>query len=379
MNKALGSLTILFIGLVLLSFKSSEWSIEQLSSADTLRKAYSRPPHLWPKPNVDQSVKFTELGTLLKSPIDTSDAETKPIILLGKLLFFDPRLSASNKISCATCHAPNLFWADAKEVSLGHDDLPNVRNAPALENVWFYKSFFWDGRAKTLAQQAEGPMSAHNEMNQDLSKLASKISAINGYGEYFKSAFGTTQVTNERIFKSLATFQQTIVSELSAFDYFLNGDTLALTDQQLRGLHLFRTKARCMNCHYGPYFTDNEFHNLGLSEYGKANQDLGLYNVSKKMEDVGKFKTPGLRNVAQTGPWFHNGMVKTLDSLMLLYNMGMPDITPEGDQKADKLFPKNDKLLRGIMLSVGERKAIIAFLEALSSPIKIQAPQLLPK
>lgn len=379
MNKALGLLSILFIGLVLLSFKSSDWSVEIQSNADTLRKVYSRPPHLWPKPNVDQTVKFTELGTLLKSPIDTCNVETQPIILLGKLLFFDPRLSASNKISCATCHAPNLFWADAKEVSLGYDDLPNIRNAPALENVWFYKSFFWDGRAKTLAQQAEGPISAHNEMNQDLSSLASKISKIKGYRMYFKSAFGTAQVTNERIFKSLATFQQTIVSEPSAFDHFLNGDTLALTDQQLRGLHLFRTKARCMNCHYGPYFTDNEFHNLGLSEYGKANQDLGLYNVSKKNEDVGKFKTPGLRNAAQTGPWFHNGSVKTLDSLMILYNMGMPDVAPEGDQKLDKLFPKNDKLLRGIMLSVGERKAIIAFLEALSSPIKIQAPNQLPR
>lgn len=379
MTKVIGLIVFLFAGLLLLSFKSSDWSSSASVNADTLRKAYSRPPHLWPKPHVDQSVNYKELGTLLKSPIDTSDTVMKPIILLGKLLFFDARLSASNRISCATCHAPNLFWTDAKEVSLGHDDLPNVRNAPSLENVWFYNNFFWDGRAKTLAQQAEGPISAHNEMNQNLSLLASKISSIKGYQAYFMSAFGAKEVTNERIFKSLAIFQQTIVSEPSPFDQFLTGDSLALTDQQLRGLHLFRTKARCMNCHYGPYFTDNEFHNIGLSEYGKANQDLGLYEVSKKTEDLGKFKTPGLRNVTNTGPWFHNGTVKTLDSLMLLYNMGMPDLTPNEQQKSDRLFPKNDRLLRGIMLSVGERKAVIAFLEALSSPVKIKAPERLPQ
>jgi cytochrome c peroxidase len=378
MNKVVAPLFILFVGLSFISFKSTEWNVRSYSNADTLRSAYSKPLHLWPKPNVDQSVRYTELGTLVKSPIDTSDVAIKPIVLLGKLLFFDARLSSSNKISCATCHTPNLFWADAREVSLGHDDLPNVRNAPSLENVWFYKSFFWDGRAKTLVQQAESPITAHNEMNQDLNFLAAKISKIKGYQAYFTSAFGSSQITNERIIKSLATFQQTIVSEPTSFDQFLNGDTLALTDEQLRGLHLFRTKARCMNCHYGPYFTDNEFHNIGLSEYGKANQDLGLYNVSKKAEDVGKFKTPGLRNVAKTGPWFHNGSVKTLDSLMLLYNMGMPDVTPNEQQKSDKLFPKNDRLLRGIMLSVGERKAIIAFLEALSSPVKITAPTQLP-
>jgi len=142
---------------------------------------------------------------------------------------------------------------------------------------------------------------------------------------------------------------------------------------------LFRTKARCMNCHHGAYFTDKDFHNIGLTEYGTKNEDLGLYNVTKKPEDVGKFKTPGLRNVMQTGPWFHQGSVKSIDSLMVLYNMGMPEHVVLDNQKNDPLVPKNDKLVRGIMLNVRERKAIIAFLEALSSPPVLVKVAQLPK
>ncbi len=312
------------------------------------------------------------------SPIDLTNDSIQKVIELGKLLFFDTRISGSNRISCATCHDPALHWADGKEVSLGHEQLPNIRNAPSLENVWIYNSFFWDGRAKTLVQQAEGPISAHNEMNQDLKALAKKLSRIKGYKPYFTAAFGSSVITNRRVFESLATFQQTIVSGQTSFDKFLSGDKDALTDQQLLGLHLFRTKARCMNCHYGAYFTDKEFHNIGLTEYGNKNEDLGLYNFTKKPEDVGKFKTPGLRNVMQTGPWFHQGSVKSMDSLMVLYNMGMPEHIVKLGQENDPLLPKNDKLVRGIMLTIRERKALIAFLEALSSPSILVRVEKLP-
>lgn len=379
MNKALLILTFFLGGLLLISFKSYDWELGNDLTIDSLRKIYSRPSKYWPKPNVDKDVKFEELAALQAMPIDLSNDSIKNVVELGKLLFFDNRLSGSNQISCATCHDPSLNWADGKAVSIGHEQLPNIRNAPSLENVWVYNSLFWDGRAKTLVQQAEGPISAHNEMNQDLKSLAKKLSKIKGYRPYFTAAFGSSKITNQRIFESLATFQQTIVSGESNFDKFLNGDVKALTDQQLQGLHLFRTKARCMNCHHGAYFTDKEFHNIGLTEYGTKNEDLGLYNFTKKPEDVGKFKTPGLRNVMQTGPWFHQGSVKSMDSLMVLYNMGMPEHVVLAHQKDDPLLPKNDKLVRGIMLNIRERKAIIAFLEALSSPpvvVKVaQLPQ----
>ena len=169
------------------------------------------------------------------------------------------------------------------------------------------------------------------------------------------------------------------MSQESNFDKFLKGDDQALTDQQLTGLHLFRTKARCMNCHHGAYFTDKDFHNIGLTAYGTENEDLGLYNFTKKPEGVGKFKTPGLRNVIQTGPWFHQGSVTSIDSLMVLYNMGMPEHVVLPHQKDDPLVPKNDKLVRGIMLNVRERKAIIAFLEALSSPPVLMKVERFPR
>ncbi|MFN0256381.1 cytochrome-c peroxidase [Pedobacter ureilyticus] len=379
MKKALLLLAFLLVGLLLISFKSNDWGIGNDLTIDSLRKIYSKSNQYWPKPNVDKEVKYDELAALQSTPIDLTNDSIKRVVELGKLLFFDTRLSGSKQISCATCHNPELNWADGKAVSLGHEQLPNIRNAPSLENVWIYNSFFWDGRAKTLIEQAEGPITAHNEMNQDLKSLAKKLSKIKGYRSYFLAAFGSSKITNQRVFESLATFQQTIVSNETKFDQFLKGNQNALTDQELLGMHLFRTKARCMNCHHGAYFTDKEFHNIGLTEYGTKNEDLGLYNVTKKPEDVGKFKTPGLRNVMQTGPWFHQGSVKSIDSLMVLYNMGMPEHVVKFGQENDPLLPKNDKLVRGIMLTIRERKAIIAFLEALSSPPVFIKVEQLPK
>lgn len=379
MRKVLLIIAILLSCLLLISFKSNDWGIGSNLTIDSLRKVYSLPSKYWPKPNVDKDVKFEELAVLQSSPINLSNDSVKKVVELGKLLFFDPRLSGSNQISCATCHNPKLNWADGKSVSIGHNQLPNIRNAPSLENVWVYNSFFWDGRAKTLAQQAEGPISAHNEMNQDLKSLSKKLNKIKGYRPFFIAAFGSSKITNQRIFESLASFQQTIVSRESRLDKFLSGDHNALTDEELTGLHLFRTKARCMNCHHGAYFTDKDFHNIGLTEYGTKNEDLGLYNFTKKPEDVGKFKTPGLRNVMQTDPWFHQGSVKNIDSLMVLYNMGMPEHVVKPGQENDPLLPKNDKLVRGIMLNIRERKAIIAFLEALSSPPIVLKVEQLPR
>ena len=379
MKKALLLVAFLLIGLLLISFKSNDWLIDSDLTIDSLRKIYAQPSKFWPKPHVDKNVDFEELAALQIIPIDLADDSIKRVVELGKLLFFDPRLSGTNQISCATCHNPELNWADGKVVSLGHEQLPNIRNAPSLENVWIYNSFFWDGRAKNLIEQAEGPIAAHNEMNQDLKSLARKLSKIKGYRSYFTAAFSSPKVTNQRIFESLATFQQTIVSSETNFDRFLKGDATALTDQQLTGLHLFRTKARCMNCHHGAYLTDKEFHNIGLTEYGGKYEDLGLYNFTKKTEDVGKFKTPGLRNVMKTGPWFHHGLVKSMDSLMVLYNMGMPEHVIKPGQEKDPLLPRNDNLLRGIMLTIRERKALIAFLEALSSPPVLVKVERLPK
>jgi cytochrome c peroxidase len=377
MKKVLFGLSLLTTFLLLLSFSASEWRLGANIPPDSLRKIYSKPFSQWPKATVDKSITFQELGIIPPSTLDLTNGSTTRIVELGRLLFFDPRLSAANKISCASCHAPNLHWSDGKEVSIGHNNAPNTRNSPSLENVWSLNRLFWDGRAESLEQQAEGPLTSKIEMHQDMKLLPKKLKKIKGYERYFMNAFGDSKITSERIFKSLADFQRTIVSGKTAFDRFLEGDKNSLTDKQLVGLHLFRTKARCMNCHYGPLFTDNEFHNLGLTNYGDKNEDLGLYNITKKPEDVGKFKTPGLRNVMRTGPWFHNGLVGDMDIIMNLYNEGMPIPPIKPGRENDPLLPKNDRLLRGLMLSKAEKDAVVAFLQAITTlPLKHEQPVL---
>ena len=372
MNKVLLYVSFLFTFLFFVSFKSNDYII-----SDVLRELYSKPTSQWPKPTIDKGIVFEELGILPSSPINLDNDSVRKIVELGKTLFFDPRLSGSSKISCATCHAPELNWADGLRVSIGHNDAENTRNSPSIENVWFTKKLFWDGRANTLEEQAQMPLTSKIEMHQDMKVLAKKINKIKGYRSLFSEAFGVEKINTDLIFKSLATFQRTVVSTKTPFDLFLEGDKSILTNQQLEGLHLFRTKARCMNCHYGALFTDNEFHNLGLANYGKTHQDLGLYQTTKNPKDSGKFKTPGLRNVMQTGPWFHDGSVKSMDSLMNLYNMGMVVPSYTLAQLEDPLLPKNDRLLRGIMLSRREINSLVSFLGALSSkPMEIQVPTL---
>lgn len=379
MKKVLAYLILLFSFLVFLSFRPSLSLQDDDLKIDSLRKIYAGPISKWPKPNVDSGVNYQELAVLPPSPLNLKDEAVKKMVDLGRMLFFDPRLSESNQISCSSCHAPELNWADGREVSIGHDHAVNKRNAPSLENVWFFKRLFWDGRAYSLEQQAESPVSSAVEMHQDMRLLAKKLQKIKGYRPLFAAAFGTDKITNERIFKSLADFQRTIISRKADFDYFLEGNNKALTDQQVQGLHLFRTKARCMNCHNGALFTDNDFHNVGLTYYGRKYEDLGLYHVTKKAEDVGKFKTPSLRNVMRTAPWFHNGLFGDMDGVLNMYNAGMPVQKVRPEQVNDPLLPKNDKLLKPLALTKAEKDAIVAFLHSISAaPWKDRQP-ILPK
>ncbi|MBE9585043.1 cytochrome-c peroxidase [Mucilaginibacter sp. JRF] len=375
MKKVLFGLTALLLALIQFSFNNAGL-LSILPSADSLRAIYNRPPAEWPKPNVDKDVKWKELGLLPKPPVSLQSTEAKNMIELGKVLFYDPRLSGSNQISCISCHAPEMHWSDGRQVSLGHNQMANSRNAPSLENVWYYQKLFWDGRAKDLEEQLVGPISSDIEMHQDFKALPQKLTKIKGYLPLFADAFGDNKITGERIAKALATYQLTFTSRKSDFDYFLEGNTKRLTDQQIEGLHLFRTKARCMNCHSGPLFTDNDFHNAGLTYYGRAKyEDLGRYNITKKVEDVGKFKTPGLRDVMNTKPWFHNGLFDNMEGVMNMYNAGMPQPKAKGEQVNDPLFPKTDPLLKPLGLTKEERLAIIAFLQSITTePWRIKAP-----
>lgn len=377
MKKVIGILFSFLFLLLLISFRSLDFLPGDTLPLDSLRKIYSQSPEKWPAPTVDSGVKFVELGVIPPSPIEDKKEELKEVINLGRILFFDPRLSGSNQISCSSCHAPDLNWSDGREKAIGHDHGSGKRNTPSLENVWFFEKLFWDGRANGLEDQAANPISNPIEMHQDLKKLPSKLKQIKGYHSLFANAFGDKQITTKRIVSALATYQKTIVSRKGDFDYFLLGDKKRLTDQQLLGLHLFRTKARCLNCHNGPLFTDGDFHNAGLTYFRRKYEDLGLYNVTKKPEDVGKFKTPSLRNVMRTAPWFHNGLFSDMDGVMNMYNVGMPVQRVLPDQVNDPLLPKNDKLLKPLKLTKVEKDAIIAFLHSISViPWKERSPEL---
>lgn len=324
-----------------------------------LRDIYSGPVSDWPVPFVDEGVNWKELGLLPESPVTKQRDSLKHIIELGKTLFFDTRLSGSGKISCATCHQPELNWADGKEKSIGHDGAINKRNSPTIQNSWFYKRLFWDGRSSDLQDQAFAPINSETEMHSEMPDVMRKLRKVNGYKELFKKAFGDEQIDPDRLTEAIAVFEKTIVSRKSRFDAFLEGNRKALTNSELRGMHLFRTKAKCMNCHSGPLFTDNRFHNSGFS-----GNDDGYYKVTHKDEDIGKFKTPSLRDVMKTGPWMHDGLQKDMSAIIEKFN--------NSDLPAGK-----DKLIQPLGLTKREKKDLLAFLHAISAePLEFQKPDL---
>ena len=344
---------------------------------DTLRFLYSLPPQDWPAPTIDSGVQWTELGIVPASPLAPFLDSLKDQIALGKMLFFDPRLSGSNKISCASCHIPERSWTDGREKSMGHEQQLNKRNSPTLLNVWFYKRLFWDGRSNSLQDQAFSPINSETEMHSDMPEVVLKIRRMKGYKPLFVAAFGSPSIDPESITEALAIFQKTLVSRRAAFDSFLMGNKRAMSDAALRGLDLFRTKARCMNCHNGTLLSDNDFHNTGLTNYKDKHEDVGLYKFTKKAADVGKFKTPSLRDVMRTRPWMHNGLFGNIDELLEMYSGGMHQPEPTSEQRSDTLFPKTDRLIKQLDLTANEIKDIVAFLNSISTdPDKIAIPKL---
>lgn len=343
---------------------------------DSLRQLYARPVSQWPKPNIDPGISYQELGAM---PRDSSWTlvERDAKIKLGQVLFFDPRLSGSNQISCSSCHDPEMAWGDSRRVSLGNNHLEGKRNTPSLLNIAEQKTFFWDGRSESLSDQAINPLATHHEMNMDVPLLASKISKIGGYTVYFEKAYGDKRVTLDRIVEAIAAFEGIIKSRQSRFDQFVNGNYQALTDQQIRGLDLFRGKARCMNCHHGTYFKDDQYHNIGLTYYGRKFQDLGRYEVTRDPNDVGKFRTPSLRDVMKTGPWMHNGLFDDMLGIVNIYNSGMHMLDNRANDKADPLYPKTDIILQPLGLTPQEKQDLVAFLEAITATqYKMRRPEL---
>ncbi|MFN8577622.1 MAG: cytochrome c peroxidase [Candidatus Sericytochromatia bacterium] len=323
-----------------------------------LRSLYSKPISQWQKADLDNGVTYKELGLLPVASHPSNNPLNNDKVELGKLLFFDTRLSKYGMFSCSTCHNPEHNWADNLDRPLGNDKNPLKRNSPTVANTAYFNTMFWDGRAKSLEQQAHDVLLNPREMNSNENLIKRSIGDDELYLDLFKKSFGDSEITFDRVTFALATFQRTITTKNnSPFDQFIKGNYKALNDPQIRGLHLFRTKARCMNCHQGANFSDNNFHNTGLVMQGTEFEDLGKFDTTKLPEDFGTFRTASLRNVVKTAPYFHHGQTKTIKEILDMYNKGMP----EAQNKS--------KLIKPLGLSNNELEDLESFLNSLSESL----------
>jgi len=261
----------------------------------------------------------TQFQSLYKRPTSIPFPANNPYstekATLGKMLFFDPRLSKNKNMNCATCHNPSFGWEDATATSVGSQNTHLTRHSPTIINLAWGKTFFWDGRAKTLEEQAQGPIESDVEMNIPLEEVVSRLKNVDKYQELFTRVFGRSGITGTNIRKSIATFERTIVSGVAPFDRWIDGDKKAISDSAKRGFELFNNKADCAVCHSGWNFTDNEFHDIVL--FGN---DKGLGALNNNPSDNFAFKTPSLRNISQRAPYMHDGRFDRLSTVIAHYN-----------------------------------------------------------
>lgn len=375
-------LTLLFLNNCLQSRIYQETNKKQ-SFINHLRQIYSSgDSSKWPKPVLDPSnPEFSEIGHLPKIDFPSDNLFSKDKEILGKTLFYDPRLSGSDQIACVSCHDPEMGWSDNKTFSFGHEKQLGIRNSMTIINVAYAKSLFWDGRAGSLEEQSRIPIEDPREMHGHIDISTGKIAKIKGYAILFEKAFGDKKVTKERIAKALATFERSNISQQSRFDLFIDGQKNILTDDEVMGLHFFRTKAQCMNCHSSGYFSNHLFENNGTSSLGSPQEDLGRYLFTKKPEDAGKFKIPSLREVSKTGPWMHDGSFTSIKDVLQFYNTGNPETSKNKTTLHEGVILKSEKsdMLKLLDLTDEEIIQLEAFLGTLSSQTTHTDPPKLPE
>jgi len=325
----------IFLALMLCCLGAPAASAQQSSDAD-LRRAFARPDAV---------------------PFPAANAYTAERELLGRTLFFDPRLSSSDQVSCASCHNPSFGWSDGQAVGHGRT-AALLRRSPTILNAAWGESFFWDGRAASLEAQALVPIADKDEMAMPLASLPAKLAAIPGYRPLFQAAYpgtggtGGGDITLDSTLRALATFERSIVSRRSAFDRWVEGDDAALSRAQRRGLDVFAGPARCNLCHTGWNLTDGKFHDIGL-----PSGDIGRAAVEpRNLLARYAFKTPALSDTARRAPYMHDGSLPTLDAVVRFYENG------------SQLRPSLSPLMRPLHLSDQQRADLVAFLEALTAP-----------
>jgi len=276
---------------------------------------------------------------------------------LGKSLFFDPILSRNWTVSCASCHKPAFAFADTFAFSKGIYGKKGVRNTPTAMNLLLQHTFFWDGRAMTLEEQALSPIENPVEMNLPIEIALQRLRTNARYNGYFKKIFGT-EPTRKNLAEAIAAYERTLETSDSPFDNWkFFDDPASVSDAVKRGFAVFNEKGKCVKCHFGSNFTTNEFRNIGLFD-GHKLKDSGRSAITKLADDLGKFKVPGLRNVAITPPYMHNGMFRTLDQVIDFYND--PGKIIPGAINRDSLLSKP------LGLTSGEKDDLKAFLLSLT-------------
>lgn len=320
--------------------------------------------------------KFRTTPVILKYPpyfgnrtfIPTDNPTTEEGVQLGRMLFYEPKLSANNTVSCAFCHKQEFAFADGKSFSGGVDGTLTDRSSMSLANLLWSRSFFWDGRVNGLEQQAEAPLTNEHEMGQTLEISAKKLVATNQYAPYFEKAFGSPEISGDRILKALAQFERTLISANSQYDQYLSGKYKP-NASELNGMKLFFTTpdpernirgATCGRCHAGEKTYGELFHNNGLDSIP---EDNGREKFTGQRIDRGRFKAVSLRNIALTAPYMHDGRLRTLEEVVDHYN---GQVSESETLSTFLRNNSNDKNGIKLALTATEKKDIVAFLHMLT-------------
>jgi cytochrome c peroxidase len=337
------------------------------------------------------------LGALGPPSAPPDNPQTPEKIALGKLLFFDTRLSGDASVSCATCHEPSSGWAFSDQLSRGYPGTVHWRNSQTVINSAYYNKLFWVGAAKSLEGQAPSAAKGAVAGNGEADMMEARLAFIPEYRKRFKEVFGDIWPKLSNAWKAIAAFERTLVQTDTPFDKYMRGDKGALNDQQKRGLKLFSGKANCIECHNGPLLTDQKFYNVGVPPaeawndnglaqitfryeqfakgvpepmYRTIKDDAGLYYRTKQKVDIGKFRTPTLRYIVYTAPYMHNGAFFDLREVVEFYNSG-------GGK--NEFAATKTNLIKPLGLKDGEIDDLLAFLESLSGKeIKMTTPKLPP-
>lgn len=296
-------------------------------------------------------------------PFPSTNIPSEAKILLGRMLFYDPQLSSTGTVSCASCHRQSLGFSDSRAVSTGVRGENGSRNAPSIVNTAYQESWFWDGRAGTLEQQIGSALTSSAEMDADTADVRAYLERSTTYPLMFRDAFGPAEpITLDRAVDAIATFCRSLVSGSSRYDRFLMGETSALTSDEQEGMRLFFSeRTKCGSCHSGFNLSDNEYHSVALRAHY---YDRGRAIVTGKERDIGKFKTPTLRNVAVSAPYMNEGNFATLDEVIDHYDKG-----------GNPFIYKDTSRIRPLHLSETEKRRLRAFLLTLTDEEFLQNPR----